>query len=144
MEEESVAKINNRSMPANSLIPVLTCRDFNATVDWLCNMFGFRERWRADDHRAQLTLGNGAIIVTQQAADLEIHNSAMLIRVDDVMEQFKRLHEKNVTVLRAPQVFPYGEMQFTVEDPDGTIWTFSESVRDMLPEEWGGTTVNLD
>ena len=107
-------------------------------------MFGFRERWRADDHRAQLTLGNGAIIVTQQAADLEIRNSAMLIRVDDVMEQFKRLHEKNVTVLRAPQIFPYGEMQFTVEDPDGTIWTFSESVRDMLPEEWGGTTVNLD
>lgn len=120
------------------------CRDFEATIAWLCEMFGFRERWRVGDHRAQLTFGNSTIVVTKQATDLEIHNSAMMVRVDDVMEHFKRLKEKGVVVLRAPQVFPYGEMQYTVEDPNGTVWTFSESVRDVLPEEWGGISVNLD
>lgn len=144
MEQETEAKINNRSMPANSVIPVLTCRNFDATINWLCDVFGFRERWRVDEHRAQLTFGNSTIVITKQAADLEIRNSAMLVRVDDVMEHFKQLRDKEVTVLRAPQVFPYGEMQYTVEDIDGTVWTFSESVRDMLPEEWGGTTVHLD
>jgi uncharacterized glyoxalase superfamily protein PhnB len=144
MEEQPEAKINNRSMPASSVIPVLTCRDFDATISWLCDMFGFRERWRVGEHRAQLTLGNSTIVISKQATDLAIHNSAMLVRVDDVMGHFKLLREKGVIVLRAPQVFPYGEMQYTVEDPDGTVWTFSESVKDVLPEEWGGISSNLD
>ena len=144
MEEEIEAKVNNRSMPPSSVIPVLSCRNFDATISWLCNNFGFRERWRVADHRAQLTLGNSTIVISRQATDLEIHNSAMLVRVDDVMEHFKGLRDKGVTVLRAPQVFPYGEMQYTVEDIDGTVWTFSESVKDVLPEEWGGISSNLD
>ena len=144
MEEQPEPKMNNRSMPSSSIIPVLTCRDFDQTINWLSEMFGFRERWRAGEHRAQLSFGNSTIVVTRQATDLEIHNSAMLVRVDDVMEHFKRVRDKGVTVLRAPQVFPYGEMQYTVEDPDGTVWTFSESVRDVAPEEWGGISVNLD
>jgi uncharacterized glyoxalase superfamily protein PhnB len=144
MEEQLDAKINNRSMPPSSVIPVLTCRDFETTISWLCEMFGFHERWRVDEHRAQLTLGNSTIVVSKQATDLEIHNSAMLVRIDDVMSHFKFLRDKGVTILRAPQVFPYGEMQYTVEDAEGTVWTFSESVKDVLPEEWGGISGNLD
>lgn len=131
-------------MPPCNVIPVLTCRDFDNTIAWLCDTFGFRERWRVDEHRAQLTFGNSTIVVTRQATDLEIHNSAMLVRVDDVMGHFKRVLEKGATVLRAPQVFPYGEMQYTVEDIDGTVWTFSESVKDVFPEEWGGVSANLE
>jgi len=144
MEEGSEPIINNRSMPPSSIIPVLTCRDFEATINWLCEMFGFRERWRVGDHRAQLTFGGSTIVVAKQAKDLEIHNSAMLVRVDDVMSHFKHVRDKGVTVLRAPQVFPYGEMQYTVEDLDGTVWTFSESVKDVVPEEWGGISSNLE
>lgn len=141
-QEPNLTKINNRTMPPNSVIPVLICRDFDDTIAWLCDMFGFRERWRVDEHRAQLMFGNSAIVVVKQAKDLEIHNSAMLVRVDDVMDHFKHVRDKGATVLRAPQVFPYGEMQYTVEDPNGTVWTFSESVRDLLPEEWGGISSN--
>jgi uncharacterized glyoxalase superfamily protein PhnB len=144
MDEPIEVKISNRSMPPSSVIPVLSCRDFEATISWLCENFGFHERWRVGDHRAQLTLGNSTIVISRQATDLEIHNSAMMVRVDDVMEHFKKLRDKGVTVLRAPQVFPYGEMQYTVEDIDGTVWTFSESVKDVLPEEWGGVSSNLD
>jgi len=32
--------------------------------DWLCRAFGFRERLRIRDHRAQLVFGDGAVIVT--------------------------------------------------------------------------------
>ena len=34
--------------------------------------------------------------------------------------------------------FEYGERQYSAEDPAGHQWTFSETLRDVAPEEWGG------
>jgi hypothetical protein len=34
----------------------------------------------------------------------------------------------------------YGERQYTCEDPGGHRWTFSQSIADLEPEEWGGTS----
>jgi hypothetical protein len=34
----------------------------------------------------------------------------------------------------------YGERQYQAEDLAGHRWTFSETLRDVAPEEWGGTT----
>jgi uncharacterized glyoxalase superfamily protein PhnB len=44
-------------------------------------------------------------------------------------------------VVSTPTDFEYGERQFTVEDPAGHQWTFSETLADVAPEEWGGITV---
>ncbi len=33
---------------------------------------------------------------------------------------------------------PFGERQYTAEDLAGHQWTFSETLADMAPEEWGG------
>jgi uncharacterized glyoxalase superfamily protein PhnB len=45
----------NRSVPAATVIPVLTYPDVRAAVDWLCAAFGFAERLRiGEDHRSQL------------------------------------------------------------------------------------------
>jgi uncharacterized glyoxalase superfamily protein PhnB len=40
-----------------------------------------------------------------------------------------------------PTNFEYGERQYTAEDPAGHQWTFSETVADLAPEDWGGITV---
>jgi uncharacterized glyoxalase superfamily protein PhnB len=40
-----------------------------------------------------------------------------------------------------PTDMPFGERQYTAEDPAGHQWTFSETLTDMAPEEWGGETV---
>ena len=37
-----------------------------------------------------------------------------------------------------PTDFEYGERQYTAEDPAGHQWTFSETLSDVAPEEWGG------
>jgi len=34
--------------------------------------------------------------------------------------------------------YPYGERQYTVEDPGGHRWTFSQTIADVAPEKWGG------
>jgi hypothetical protein len=41
-----------------------------------------------------------------------------------------------------PTDFEYGERQYHAEDPAGHRWTFSETLRDTLPEEFGCTTRN--
>jgi uncharacterized glyoxalase superfamily protein PhnB len=35
----------------------------------------------------------------------------------------------------------YGERQYVAEDPAGHRWTFSETLDDVAPAEWGGTLV---
>ena len=37
-----------------------------------------------------------------------------------------------------PTDFPYGERQYSVEDPGGHRWTFSQSIADVDPRTWGG------
>ena len=40
-----------------------------------------------------------------------------------------------------PTDFEYGERQYSVEDLAGHQWTFSETIADVAPEEWGGISV---
>jgi uncharacterized glyoxalase superfamily protein PhnB len=55
---------SNRSIPSSPVIPVLVYPDVRAAVDWLEAAFGFVERIRiGEDHRSQLSFGDGALIV---------------------------------------------------------------------------------
>ena len=47
-------------------------------------------------------------------------------------------------ILRPPTTYPYGERQYTVEDPGGHIWNFTQPVANVRPEEWGGVSGALD
>jgi uncharacterized glyoxalase superfamily protein PhnB len=40
-----------------------------------------------------------------------------------------------------PTDMPFGERQYTAEDLEGHHWTFSETLTDIAPEEWGGKTI---
>ena len=135
----------NRSMPPATVIPVLAYPDVPAAVAWLCETFGFVERWRAGDHRAQLTVGAGAIVVSAQptppSAD-ERHST--MVRVDDVDAHHAHAVAHGARIVAPPTVYPYGERQYSVVDLAGHHWTFSQSVADVAPEEWGGTSHELD
>jgi len=43
-------------------------------------------------------------------------------------------------ILHPPTNYPYGERQYEVEDVGGHRWTFSQTIADVAPEEWGGTS----
>ena len=54
----------NRSIPPATVIPVLIYPDVRAAVSFLEEAFGFTERLQiGEDHRSQLTFGDGALIV---------------------------------------------------------------------------------
>jgi uncharacterized glyoxalase superfamily protein PhnB len=61
----------NRSVPSSTVIPELVYDDVEAAVRWLCDVFGFSVRWQAGDHRAQLHVGAGAVVVRDEPPDAE-------------------------------------------------------------------------
>jgi uncharacterized glyoxalase superfamily protein PhnB len=137
----------NRSIPSATVIPVLTYPDVRAAVAWLEAAFGFAERVRiGEDHRAQLAFGDGALIVAdannprRPPSPGGITHSVM-VRVDDVDAHCARARTNGARITMEPTDFPYGERQYNAEDLAGHAWTFSQTLADIAPEEWGGTTV---
>ena len=67
---------------------------------------------------------------------------AVVVRVEDANAVFERARAHGARVLMELTDFEYGERQFTVHDPAGHEWTFSETLADLAPEEWGGELVD--
>ena len=132
----------NRSMPASSLIPELAYPDVREAAAWLTRAFGFRERLRIGAHRIQMHAGDGAIVIVESGGQAPAGHAVMM-RVDSVDAHFVRASEAGAAVLRPPATYPYGERQYTVVDPGRHVWTFSESVADVDPADWGGELVEL-
>jgi uncharacterized glyoxalase superfamily protein PhnB len=136
----------NRSIPAATVIPVLIYPDVRAAVEWLGAAFGFAEQVRIGaDHRSQLQFGDGAVIIGDVRGDRRPPRPGeathqVMVRVDDARAHCERARAAGARILAEPADFPYGERQYTAEDPAGHQWTFSETVADVAPEEWGGTS----
>ncbi len=133
--------VENRTMPASTLIQELVYEDVTEARQWLCDAFGFAERWHAGDHRAQLSVGDSTIAITEpQHSRVLDAPVSLLMRVSDVDAQCARAREHGATVLDEPRDFPYGERQCTVQDPAGHRWCLTQSIADVAPETWGGTS----
>ncbi|HEY9131849.1 MAG TPA: VOC family protein [Dyella sp.] len=137
----------NRSMPPSAVTPVLSYQDVGAAVDWLRIVFGFRERLRIGEHRAQLAIGDAASIVVVQglgghpASGWATHS--IMVRIADVDAHHSHAMSCAARVVSAPASYPYGERQYTVMDLGGHLWTFSQTVADVDPLSWGGQPIAL-
>jgi uncharacterized glyoxalase superfamily protein PhnB len=135
----------NRSIPAATVIPVLTYPDVGTAVDWLCDAFGFVERLRIGDHRSQLQFGDGAVIVADASHGRRPPHAgegshAVLVRVEDARAHCERARGHGAEIVSEPADMPFGERQYGAVDPAGHHWTFSQSIADMAPEDWGAVT----
>jgi uncharacterized glyoxalase superfamily protein PhnB len=130
----------NRSMPQCTVIPVITYADLGKAVDWLCDVFGFTMRVRIGDHRAQLNVGDGAVVLTQTDKGAAECGDSVMVRVEDIDGHCERARQRGARIVQPPTDFPYGERQYTVEDFAGRVWKFSQSIADVAPEDWGGTS----
>jgi uncharacterized glyoxalase superfamily protein PhnB len=138
----------NRSVPSPTVIPVLIYPDVREAVAWLTEAFGFAERLQiGESHRSQMTVPHGgAVIIGDVRGDRrpprpgEVTSSVM-VRVDDVRAHCEHARGHGATILMEPTDFEYGERQYTAQDPAGHRWTFSETLADVDPAEWGGQLV---
>ena len=147
--------IENRTMPAATVMPVLVYEDVAAACEWLCRVFGFRERWRAGNHRAQLEIDGGAVVLgeARTGAAGEPHEGRtfasesqgsishmVMVRVADIGSHFEQARDCGAEILQSPRDFPYGERQYSAVDLGGHHWTFTQSIADVAPEDWGGVS----
>jgi uncharacterized glyoxalase superfamily protein PhnB len=133
----------NRSMPDATVVPVLTYPDVNEAAGWLCAAFGFERRLLIGDHRVQLTFDGGALVVAAGPAR-DYSGLSVMVRVDDADRHHEQAVAAGATIVSPPTDYEYGERQYTAEDPGGHRWTFSQSIADVDPAEWGGVLVGDD
>ena len=144
------------------IAPHLVYEDVGTAIAWLCETFGFVERFRYGPEGnlvgAQLAVGEGAIFLIRprkgQSPDWadkatfrppqpdEVTHS-LSVPVEDVDHHYEHTRQCGAHILRPPETYAFGERQYTVEDLAGHRWTFTQSVADAAPEDWGGRSPNL-
>lgn len=127
--------ITNRSMPPGVIIPELPYDDVGASATWLCQTFGFKERLRIGNHRCQLIFHGASIVVIERNV---AGASSILVHVDDIDSHYAHAKESGARIISPPTDYPFGERQYTAEDIGGHRWTFSQSIADVDPKDWGG------
>jgi uncharacterized glyoxalase superfamily protein PhnB len=136
----------NRSVPRCTVIPELAYADVGEAADWLVKAFGFSVRIRIGNHRIQMNVGDGALVLTERRGSeddgIDIAHSVM-VRVEDAQAHHDRARQAGAKILRPPTDFPYGERQYNVQDLGGHFWTFTQSIKDVAPEDWGGESGQL-
>jgi uncharacterized glyoxalase superfamily protein PhnB len=66
------------------------------------------------------------------------------VRVGDARAHCERARAHGTQILMEPTDMEYGERRYNAADPAGHQWTFSETLADVAPEEWGGESVQPD
>ena len=136
--------LSNRSMVNSVVIPQLAYRDVAEAVSWLCLVFGFKQRVRIGNHRAQLTFpGGGSLVVTEGAPQQNVNTGVyachrVMVRVLDVDSHHRHSSQHGASILSPPKDYPYGERQYSTVDLGGHRWDFSQSIADVEPASWGG------
>ena len=147
--------VTNRSAPPGTVIPRLIYEDVGEAIDWLCDTFEFTEviRWGPEGSpTAQLAIGEGAIFVSGPRVG---HGSAdrlafrpprphelshtVMVHVEDVDRHYEHARQRGARILLPLETYAFGERQYSAQDLGGHLWTFTQSVADVAPEEWGAT-----
>jgi uncharacterized glyoxalase superfamily protein PhnB len=142
----NVAK--NQSAPAAPVVPILVYADVGKAVEWLCGAFGFVERLRVEHGgiilHAQLVVGadGGDLMLGRQGAEYKVPRAGEVsqyvhVTVEDVDKHFEHAKARGARIISSPHDTPFGERQYTAEDPEGHRWTLSQHVADVPPEQWG-------
>ena len=133
---------HNRSVPPCPVIPVLYYPDPGVAASWLEAAFGFTVRLRIENHRIQMRAGEGCITIAQGEV-VPNHSCVVQIRINDALRHCEQARRAGARILSEPKDHIYVERQYNVEDFHGHRWDFTESIADVEPESWGGTSVNL-
>jgi uncharacterized glyoxalase superfamily protein PhnB len=132
----------NRSVPPCHVIPNLRYPDPGVAAEWLGKAFGFSVRLRIANHRIQMRAGEGCFTIAEGNM-VPNQSSLVQVRIEDAQAHCERARLAGAKILTEPKDHMYGERQYDAEDFYGHRWNFTETIADVEPESWGGTSVNL-
>ena len=141
--------LTNRSAPHARVTPVLIVADVRSAVAWYAEVFGFVEHVRiGEGHRSQLGLPHGPaaeLVVAEVRPGRRTpergRSHQVMLKVADVASVVATAVAQGAQVVDPPHDWEYGERQATIDDPFGHQWVLNQTLTDVAPEEWGGSTV---
>jgi predicted enzyme related to lactoylglutathione lyase len=142
--------IENRSVPADTVLPHVFYQNVADAIAWLTRTFAFTEHYRyGDNGGAQMHLGAAWIMLKSaragcaSPAQLGYGTQSLTVFVEDIDAHFQRSKLAGAKILEDLHETVYGERQYGVEDLDGHHWLFSKHARDLSPDEWGATVSEI-
>ena len=129
--------------------PALFYKDPFAALDWLEAAFGFERTMlitEADGSfgHSQMSFGDGYIMVGSEWSDFTASPSSVggkntqynHVRLEDGLDAHcERARAAGATIVREPVDEFYGDRVYMAKDPEGHVWSFSQTVRAVTRSE---------
>ena len=136
----------NQSAPWARIVPVLAVPNVRDAATWYGQVFGLVEHVRVGEaHRVQLGMdGERAELIVRELKEGEnVSGTAhqVMLRVDDVDTVLTAARADGADADDTGRDMQYGERQASLVDPFGHRWVLTQTIRDVDPAEWGGTTI---
>lgn len=133
------------------ITPYLLYEDVAGALDWLAKAFGFEETLRfegpdGDVTHAEMSFRGGSIMLGDPGPDYRSPKrlggltAQVHVSVDDVDTHYERAKAAGAEIRKELTDEVYGERRYDAWDPEGQLWSFSQRIRDVPPEDWGATT----
>ena len=124
-------------------------QDPKAALTWLEKAFGFELTMLLEDAEgnvahSQMSFGNGYVMIGQEwSADHKSPKSVggkntqtVNIQIEtDIDAHFERAKAAGAVIVAAPETQFYGDRTYRCSDPEGHIWTVSQTVQAVSREE---------
>ena len=137
-----------------SITPAISYLDPRAALDFLKNAFGFELDLLIEDENgnvahSQMAYGDGKIMVgTEWSAN---HKSPKSIGglctqtvhmhlTENIDAHCETARKAGAEIIAECETQFYGDRTYRARDPEGHIWTFSQTVEVMTPAEWDKNT----
>jgi uncharacterized glyoxalase superfamily protein PhnB len=131
-----------------TVTPYVLYEDVDAALSFLAKAFGFKEvlRYTGEEgyvNHAEMRIGDGTIYLGdpgdqyQNPKKVGHETVGIAVIVDDVDAHYERAKAAGVEIREQPADQAYGERRYIATDPEGHYWFFSQTIREVAPEEWG-------
>ena len=134
--------------------------DPKAMLTWLEAAFGFETTLLIEDEagnlaHSQMAYGDSVVMIGNEWTD-EHKSPASIggqmtqtVHIDlaqgegTVDEHCERARKAGAVIIVEPETQFYGDRTYRCKDPEGHIWTVSQTVQVMTPEEWDTADMGL-
>jgi len=135
------------------IVPYLMYADAPAAIDYLCETFGFTERFRMEMDgggigHGEVQLADNVVMMATamnemgmaSPQDLPFIHSMVMVYVDDVDAHHAHAVEAGAKITRELETKFYGDRTYMAVDPEGHNWASGPTSRTSLPRTWSPPT----
>ncbi len=137
-----------------SLTSALSYVDPRAALDFLRDAFGFELDLLIEDEsgklaHSQMTYGEGRIMVgnewsadhkSPQSIGRKCTQTVHMHMLEDIDQHCEKARRAGAEIIQECETQFYGDRTYRARDPEGHIWTFSQTVEVVTPAQWDKAT----